>query len=378
MKYAQFVEIIIFIFFLNVFGTPTRAAEESIKIGVQLPLSGERARIGQIIKDSVDMAAEELNQKGGINGIPLRIIYEDDQNTEPGAIESVRKLVQDHQVVAIVGELFSRFVMASRDLAEQAGVPYLTGGTSPGTTEKAKYVFRVGASDALLANLIARYAVEDLKLKNLAVLHDSTGIHNARAERVIKILQEKYGVVPSVHETWKPGDQDFMPQLEKAKSSSVQGIIALGETAEGGPFLKQVKALGIQASVIAHRDFGVKKVLEEAGEAMEGVLIVTEYIPALQEPEQQAWAKAYQEYYGVEANVIAAQYFDAVLLLAEAIKKGGSSREGVKTGLEQIEDFQGVMADYTFDEKRNGVHRFYVVEIKGGKPTLATLLEEKP
>ena len=377
MKLNRLIIFSLLICLLMVFGARLRAEQKSIKIGVQAPLSGERAPIGRIIKNSVEMAVEDLNKKGGINGVSLEVVYEDDQDTEQGAIEAIKKLVQDPQVVAVIGELFSRFVMASKDLVEQQGIPYLTGGTSPRTTENAKWIFRVGASDSLLTNLIARYVVEDLKLKNLAVLHDSTGIHNTRAEMVVKILQEKYGIIPLVRESWKPGDKDFKPQLEKVKSSPVQAIIALGETAEGGPFLKQVKALGIQVPIVAHRDFGVKKVLEEAGEAANGVLIVTEYIPALQEPERQAWTVDYQKRYGIEPNVIAAQYFDAVLLLAEAAKKGGAGREGIKTGLKQLKGFQGVMADYTFDEKNNGVHRFYVARIEGGKPTLVTMLEEK-
>jgi branched-chain amino acid transport system substrate-binding protein len=377
MQHGRFVIRCFCTLLLGLFGTRLWAEQPAMKIGVQVPLSGERAPVGRLIKNSVDMAVEAVNQKGGIHGMPLAVVYEDDQNTEQGAVEAAKKLAHDPQVMAIIGELFSRFVMASRDLVEEQGVPYLTGGTSPRTTENAKWIFRVGASDTLLAHLIARYVVEELKLQKLAVLHDSTGIHNARAEAVVKSLQEKYGVAPLVRESWKPGEKDFTPQLGKAQASAVQAIIALGETGEGGPFLKQVKARGIEALIVAHRDFGVKKVFEEAGEAANGVLIITEYVPALQEPERQAWALEYQQRYGTEASVIAAQYFDAVLLLAEAAKTGGTRREGIKTGLEQLKGFRGVLADYSFDEQKNGVHRLYVAKIEGGKPTLATLLEEK-
>src|SRR5215472_1008770 len=370
--------IFLCILFVVAFAAQIRAAQAAIKIGVQLPLSGERALVGRLIKDGVEMAVEALNREGGVDGVALAVVYEDDQNTEQGAVETIRTLVRDPEVVAVIGELFSPFVMASRELVEQAGVPYLTGGTSPRTTEHTRWIFRVGASDTLLADLIARYAVEDRQLKHLGILHDRTGIHNVRAGMVVKVLQEKYGIIPTVRGTWKPGDRDFTPQLEAVKAGAVQALIALGETAEGGAFLRQVKALGIQAPVIAHRDFGAKRVLAEAGEAAEGVVIVTEYLPALQDEERQAWAKAYQERYGAEADVMAAQYFDALRLVAAAMKTGGPSREGIKAGLEQLKGVRGVMADYTFDEQRNGVHRLYVAEIKGGKPTLAAVLEENP
>jgi branched-chain amino acid transport system substrate-binding protein len=358
------------------FGSGIEAGQKAMKIGVQLPLSGDRAAVGRAIKSGVEMAVEAVNREGGVGGVPVEVIYEDDQDTEQGARDALGKLVQDHRVVAVVGELFSRYVIACRDIVEQAGVPYLTGGTSPRTTEQTRWIFRVGASDAVLADLLARYAVGDLKLNKLALLHDQTGIHNARAEMVAKVLKERYGVEPVVRAGWKPGDRDFTPQLSQLKADPVQAILALGETGEGGPFLRQVKARGLHARVIAHRDFGTRQALEEAGGAAEGVVIVTEYIPALQGPERQAWARAYQERYGIEGNVISAQYYDAVLLLAEAAKRGGVSREGVRLGLEQLKAFRGVMADYTFDAKRNGVHRFYVAEITAGKPTLVTILEE--
>ena len=358
------------------FGSGIDAGQRAVRIGVQLPLSGERAAVGRTIKSGVEMAVEAVNREGGVGGVPVEVIYEDDQDTEQGAREAVKKLVQDHRVVAVIGELFSRYVMASREIVEQAGVPYLTGGTSPRTTEQTRWIFRVGASDAVLADLLARYAVGDLKLNKLAILHDQTGIHNARAEMVVKVLKERYGIEPVVRAGWKPGDRDFTPQLSQIKAHPVQAILALGETGEAGPFLRQVKALGLHARVIAHRDFGATQALEEAGGAAEGVVIVTEYIPALQGPERQAWARAYQERYGIEGNVISAQYYDAVLLLAEAAKRGGVSREGVRLGLEELKGFRGVMADYTFDAKRNGVHRLYVAEITPGKPTLVTILEE--
>jgi len=355
-----------------------RSAQDSVKIGVQLPLSGERAAVGRAMKSGIAMAIEAVNRGGGIKGMPLEVIYADDHNTEQGAIDALRTLTRQHQVVAVIGELFSRFVIASRELVEQEKVPYLSGATSPRTTERTGWIFRVGASDALLVDLLARYVVEDLRVGRLSVLHDRTGIHNARADLLVKVLHEKYGIAPLVRAPWTPGDRDFRGQLEQVKATAVEAILALGETGEGGPFLRQVKGLAIQAQVIAHRDFGARQVLEEAGDAANGTLIISEYFPALQGPDERAWARSYQERYGTEANVIAAQYHDALLLVVEAARRAGPSRDGIRSGLEQLKGFRGAMADYTFDEKRNGIHRFYVARITDGTPALVVSLAEKP
>ena len=154
MRRARFMLVSFFVLLAVAFGNQIQAAQNAIKIGVQLPLSGERSPVGRIVKNSVELAVQDVNRKGGVDGVPLAVIYEDDHNTEHGAIEAVRKLVRDRQVVAVIGELFSPFVIASREFVEQEGVPYLTGGTSPRTTENAKWIFRVGASDALLTDLL--------------------------------------------------------------------------------------------------------------------------------------------------------------------------------------------------------------------------------
>jgi branched-chain amino acid transport system substrate-binding protein len=358
--------------------TWAHAAEPRVvKVGIQLPLTGERAQVGQVIQNGVRMALDAVNAEGR-TGVRVEPVWADDESAKEMALEALTRLLRDPQVVAVVGEIFSPFVLAGKPLVEQAGIPYFTGGTSPRTTEQTQWIFRVAASDALLVRLLARYVAEQLKVNKLAVLHDGTGIHNARAELLVKLLEEQYGIVPLVRASWKPGDRDFRSQLEMVKATPAQVILALGETGEGAPFLRQVKSMGVQAQVIAHRDFGARRVLEEAGAAAEGVEIVTEYAPELQDDQRQAWARAYEQRFGGEANIIAAQYHDAILLLAEAATRGGPTRAGVRAGLERLQAFPGAMADYTFDAGRNGVHRFYVVRITGGKPGLKAVLEETP
>jgi branched-chain amino acid transport system substrate-binding protein len=313
-----------------------------------------------------------------VAGAPLAAVYEDDQDTSAGAVEALRKLAVERQVAAVVGELFSPHVLQSRPLVEQAGVPFLTGGTNPRTTEQSGWIFRVGVSDALLTDLMARYLVDQLKVQRPAVLHDGTGIHNARAQALVRLLQERHGLRPTVPPGWKPGERQFGAQLEPLRNAPVDAIVALGETPEGPALLQRLRAVAPRVPVVVHRDFGTRRVLEEAGAAAEGVLIVTEYAPALGTDEQRAWAAAYEQRAGSEANVIAAQYYDAVLLLAAAAASGDPSRAGIKVGLERLRAFPGVMTEYTFDGMRNGVHRLHLGRVRGGRLVPEALLEERP
>jgi branched-chain amino acid transport system substrate-binding protein len=353
------------------------AAEPPVgKIGVQIPITGERASVGRLMLNGLEMARDSINSHAAAGGPKLELIWSDDESTPDGAVKALDRLTGNPDVIAIVGEINSPFVMASVPGIEKSGVPYLTGGSSPKTTAASQWIFRVGASDTLLADFVTKYLVDELKMKTVAIVHDKTGIHNQRAGQIAALLKDKYQIVPVVDATWSPGDRNFVAQMEQVKASHAEALLALGETPEGGSFLKQVKASGVQAQVIGQRDFGVKRVLDEAGPAAENALIFTEYAPGLQGHATQAWNAEYRKRYGVDANVIAAQYYDALVLLAEAMKTGGSTRAGVKSGLEHIRAFPGVVADYTFDAMRNGVHRFYVARVVGGKLSLVKTLNE--
>jgi branched-chain amino acid transport system substrate-binding protein len=328
--------------------------------------------------NGLQMALATVNNQAGPQGTKLELVLADDESTPDGAVKALDKLVHDPQVVAIAGEINSPFVMASAPIIDRAGLPYLTGGSSPKTTLQSPWIVRVGASDVVLADFLARYMVDELKLKGIAIMHDKTGIHNQRADLVATVLKDTAGVIPVANVTWTSGDRQFKTQLDQVMASHPQAILALGETPEGGSFFRQAKVSGAQVQIIAQRDFGVRRVFEEAGDAAEGGLIFTEYAPDIQGEATKKWNAAYKKLYASDANVIAAQYYDALLLLAEALRTGGPTRAGVRSGLERLKAFHGVMADYTFDAGRNGVHRFYVAKVVGGKLSLVKTLNEEP
>jgi ABC-type branched-subunit amino acid transport system substrate-binding protein len=352
-------------------GIVVSAHAQTLKIGVQIPLTGERADVGQIMKNALDMAAGAINAKGGAK---VELNYADDKSENDGAVEALNKLIAG-EPVAVIGEINSPLVLASKPIVEKTGIPYMTGGTSPRTTDQSQWIYRAGASDALLTALMARYAEETLGLKSVAVIHDKTGVHNQRSVLLTNILGERYHVTPVADVAWAPGATDFQTLIDQLKAKSPQLILALGETPEGGPLMKQLKASGITAQLIAHRDFGVRKALDDAAGGAEGALIFTEYSPDLQDRFTRDWAAAYQQKYSSAPNVIAAQYYDALILLAEAAKSG-ASRTGIKSGLDRINNFKGVLADYTFDAGHDGVHRILVGRVVAGKLTSVASLTE--
>ena len=170
------------------------AEAQVLKIGVQLPMTGERASVGRLMLNGLQMALDAVNSRN--ESLKLELVLADDESTPDGAVKALDKFVHDPQIVAIAGEINSPFVMASAPIVDKAGVPYLTAGSSPKTTLQSPWIFRVGASDALLANFLVRYMVDELKVKSIAIMHDKTGIHNQRAELVASVLKDAGGVIP--------------------------------------------------------------------------------------------------------------------------------------------------------------------------------------
>ena len=375
MKYPSFVALLCLSF---AFAASQAAEPHAIKIGVQIPLTGERAAVGRLMRNGVHMAADAINSRADDNGISVELVLQDDGSRADGALKSAQALAGDAQILAILGEINSPLVLAGAPVIDEAGVPYLTAGSSPRTTAASKWIFRAGAGDSLMADLLTRYLVENLHVKSYAILHDKTGIHNQRSDAIAALLSERYGLKALVNGKWSPGDTEFRPALKQIEEQHPMVLLAFGESQEGPTFLKQATALHMETQIVTQRDFGVQRVLDLAGPAGEGMMVITEYAPELQGSATQAWNVEYGKRFGGGANVIAAQYYDALMLVAEAAKTGGASRIGIQSGLRQLKGYPGIVGDYTFDASRNGVHRFFIARVISGKLSRVTVLEENP
>lgn len=352
------------------------SADSFVRIGVQIPLTGERSAVGRLMGNGLQMAVDVINGRTG--SIKVELVFADDASTPEGALEAINELVKDSKINCIIGEINSPLVMVSLPVINAEKLPYLTAGTSPRTTDSSEWVFRVGTSDTTLSNLLADYLANEMHIKTLAILHDKTGIHRQRAEMIANLLKRKYGIATLVDAAWAPGDRAFGTALDQGKATRTDAILALGETPEGGEFLKELAASGLRSPTIAQRDWGVRRVLDEAGAAANGTLIITEYSPDLQGDVTKAWNTNYSKHYGGDANIIAAQYYDALMLVAASIKSGGATRAGIRAGLEGLKQFPGIVGDYTFDGNRNGIHRLFMARVVDGRLWLVKTLTERP
>jgi ABC-type branched-subunit amino acid transport system substrate-binding protein len=177
-------------------------ADSAVKIGVQIPLTGERSAVGRLMGNGLQMAVEDLNSRAG--SAKVELVFADDTSTPEGALKSINDLVKDPKIACIIGEINSPLVLASLPVIIAEKIPYLTAGTSPRTTDSSEWIFRVGSSDTTLSNLLTDYLANEMHIQTVAILHDKTGIHRQRAETIADLLKRKYNIPTLVDAAWAP------------------------------------------------------------------------------------------------------------------------------------------------------------------------------
>ena len=353
--------------------TPAKPADDKgkpIKIGVVTSLTGERALTGQYSKNGILLAIEEINAAGGINGRKLEAMFEDDGGNEPGAVNAYNKVVNSGADL-IIGPIYSNMDLAMSPSIKKAEIPTLVIGSSNDLAKQQNpWMFQVRTADAISAAAIANYAAKNLKLKKVALLHDTDNFASGAAAVAQKTLEEQK--VPAIlKESFNSGDKDYTPQLAKIKASGADGILVWSHMTEAGLVMRQIKSLDINVPIIGSNSYVTKIALDLAKANAEGVYSVADYVPTANNPKTAEFAKKYKDKYKLDSEFNSAMNYDAVSLAIEAFKKaGGTDKNKVREALAGIKDFGGVSTTYTFDKNNVGGTSVWIVQVKNGVPTV--------
>jgi branched-chain amino acid transport system substrate-binding protein len=327
-----------------------RKEEKEIKIGVLIPLTGGSAKYGEDIKRGYDLAVEEINNKGGIKGRKIRLIYEDDEGKPEKAVAAAQKLIQRDKVIAILGPLWSSPTLAVAPIAEKNKVILLTSGaSSPKITYAGDYIFRNEISDEYGARESAKLYF-NAGFKRIAVIYVNNDYGVGVKDVTTKIYKELGGEITAV-ETFEQDEKDFHTQLLKIKKSHPEAILIVSYK-EAILILKQMKELGIRAQILGTPLFEDPEIIEKVGDIAEGAIYsyYGTFDPESQDLKVREFIQKFKGKYGVEPEYYAPIGYDAVKILALAIEKGGFKPEQIKEALYQIKDFPGISGVTSFDE----------------------------
>jgi branched-chain amino acid transport system substrate-binding protein len=351
--------------------------ENVIRIGVFNSLTGGTATFGISSTNGIKMATEEWNARGGILGKPIQLIIEDDQSKPEEAAMVVTKLINQNRVAAILGEVASSRTLAGAPIAQKAGVPLITpASTNPKVTKVGNYIFRVCYTDSFQGAVCARFAVERLGLKRLAILKDVKNDYSIGLADFVKKDALALGAQIVSEESYSEGDTDFRAQITSIKGANPEAIFIPGYYTEAGLIAKQVAEQNLKVALIGGDGWDSPRTVEIGGDAVEGAFFCNHYSAEDTSKIVRDFVASYVKKYGYVPDAMAPLSYDAADILFTAIQKAGSTDGAkIRDAIAQTQDFPGVTGKITIDPERNARKAAVILQIQQGKLKVYDVIE---
>jgi len=332
-------------------------------------LSGRTSSFGQSTKNGVEMAADEINKAGGINGRQIQIITEDDQGEPNKAATVVTKLINQDKVQALLGEVASSNSLAAAPKAQEAKVPMISpSSTNPAVTQVGDYIFRVCFIDPFQGEVMAKFSANNLKAKRAAILYDFNSDYSRGLYQFFKRSFTSLGGQIVSEQSYTQGDRDFSGQLTAIRSANPEVIYVPGYYGEVGVISNQTKQLGIKAPLLGGDGWDAPQLWQLGGASLNGNYISNHYSVDDPSPAIQKFVADYKGRYGILPDALAALGYDSMKVLGDAVKRAGTTESAkLRDAIGQTKNFPGVTGLITIDQNRNAVKPAVVLKLQNGK-----------
>ncbi len=353
-------------------GGPAANANE-IKIGINYELSGGVATYGQSSVEGIEMAIEEINAAGGINGKKIVPVKYDTKSEPAEATTLATKLMTQDKVVAVMGPATSGSFKATIPVAIKNKVPVASGSaTADDVTVDAngvkEYAFRICFSDSYQGEVMATYAKENLSKSKAVIIMDSSSDYAKGLAASFKNIFTAAGGTIVAEEAYLDGDTDFNAVITSIKSKDFDVIFIPGYYEEVGLIIKQARAQGIDAPVLGADGFDSPELINLAGaDALNDVYFSNHYSSLDKDPLVIKFIEDFKAKYGKEPDAFNALGYDLAKFVADGISRAEKLEgESIKNALEATENFVGVTGSFSVDENHNPVKSIVVIGLKDG------------
>jgi len=298
------------------------AGAADIKIGVAEALSGGAAQYGMSIRNGFQLAADEINAAGGVNGNKLQLVVEDEQGKKEEAINVFKKLIFQDQVLMVFGPTLSNSAQAAFPIAQAANtVAFGTSTTADGITSIGDHTFRNAVTEADVLPETLKMAVKKAGIKKVAVLYGNDDVFTKSGYDNFKKALDDLKIPVTTTETFAKGDVDFKAQLTKIKGTAPDAIVLSALLAEGAPIMVQARQLGLNVPFIGGNGMNSSKVFDLAKDKADGLYVGSPWSASNASPENAKFMKAFQDKYKSAPDQFAAQAYDALYITAQALKQ---------------------------------------------------------
>ncbi len=338
---------------------------DPIRLGEVGSMTGSEATFGLSTHQGIELAIKQLNQAGGVRGRKFEVISLDDQSKPDEAATAVTKLITQQKVSAILGEVASSRSMAMAAIAQDYKTPMITpSSTNPKVTELGTYIFRVCFIDPFQGQVMAKFALNDLKVKKVAVLRDVKSDYSTGLAEFFRSSFQKGGGVIVLEESYNSGDIDFKSQLTAIRAKAPEAIYIPGYYTEVALIARQARELGMSVPLLGGDGWDSPKLTEIGGVAIENSYFSNHYSNESQAPQIKQFISQFKETYGTMPDGLAAMGYDAAQVLADAMSRAKSlSGADIRDALANTKGYQGVTGNITIDSNRNAVKSAVVLKV---------------
>ncbi len=369
MKVRLFLAAFAAALLVGVFACGKGGGGTEIVIGEYGSLTGTTATFGQSTDNGIKLAFDEINAAGGLLGKKIKVLVEDDRSQPEEATTAVTKLINQSHVVAVLGEVSSSRSLAAAPICQSNKVPMVSpSSTNPRVTQVGDYIFRVCFIDPFQAPVMAKFAANTLKVKRVAILTDVRNDYSIGLQTFFRQSFKSLGGEIVAEQSYSEGDSDFRAQLTQIKSVNPEAIYVPGYYTEVATIARQARELGITVPLMGGDGWDSPKLFEIGGEALDGCYLSNHYSVDDPSPAIQKFVADYKKKYNGTPDALAALGYDAARILADAIKRAGSTDgEKIRDALKTVKDFPGVTGTITINADRNAVKPAVVLKIEKGK-----------
>ena len=346
----------------------TTKNENEIVVGHFGSMTGSEATFGLSTDEGIKMAFDEVNAAGGVKGKKLKLITMDDQGKAEEAATVVTRLIEQKGVVALLGEVASTRSLAAAPIAQAKKIPMITpSSTNPDVTKMGDYIFRTCFIDPFQGPVMAKFATESLKVKNVAILRDvksdySVGLANNFIEK-FKALGGKI----VADKSYQSQDVDFNAQLNALKTAKPDAIFIPGYYTEVGLIALQARnKAGITVPLLGGDGWDSPKLSEIGQKAIDGSYFSNHFSNESKDPVAVEFINNFKKKFNKEPDGLSAAGYDAAMVLVEAMKASPDlNPTSIRNAIAAVKDYKGVTGNITIDADRNASKSAVIVQVQG-------------
>jgi branched-chain amino acid transport system substrate-binding protein len=348
-----------------------------IPIGIAVAQTSNTALLGQEQVIGAQLAEKYFNARGGVNGTPIKLIFQDAAGDTNTAINAFTTLINQNKVVGIVGPTLSTQAFASDPIADRAKVPVLApSNTAKGIPQIGEFIARVSAPVAQVApNAVKAALKQNPKIKKVAVMFAQNDTFATSETGTFQETAKTLGLEVVTVQKFQTTDNDFTTQVTSVLSANVDLVIISGLANDGGNLIKQLRQLGYKGAIIGGNGLNTANMFPVCGKLCDGVLIAQAYNPSVKNTANNAFVEAYKAQYKKDPPQFSAQAFTAVQVFVEALKVVDRKKKLSATPLEEVRialntailegKYRTPLGEVNFDKEGEILQKaFYVAQIK--------------